>query len=300
MQIKELTTESRNPNSLQIDEVSTLEMVQIMNAEDQKVAEAVAKELPQIAAAIDAMSERFNKGGRIIYTGAGTSGRLGALDAIELTPTYSIPATRTFGLLAGGVEAMYVAVEGAEDSKELAIEDLSKVELSADDILISIAASGRTPYAISALEYANKVGALSISVTCNAGSEMAAIAQHSIAVTVGPEVVTGSTRMKAGTAQKMVLNMLSTGTMIRGGKVYSNLMINVQPTNEKLRIRTVNIVMDATGLSTEDAAALLEDAGQSIPVAIVMHATDATQQAAVDTLEQVNGLVGKAIKLLNQ
>lgn len=297
---KNLTTESRNPNSLKIDEVSTEELVSIINNEDKKVAEAVTSQVPAIARAIDAMSERFLKGGRIIYAGAGTSGRLGALDAIELTPTYSVSPEQTFGLLAGGKEAMYIAVEGAEDSKELAIQDLKEVSLNENDILISIAASGRTPYAISALEYANSVGALSISVTCNDQSEMAKIAQHSIAVVVGPEVVTGSTRMKAGTAQKMVLNMLSTGTMIRTGKVYSNLMINVQPTNEKLVDRTVGIIMEATGLDKDQAAVLLDNANKSIPAAIIMHSTGVDYDTANTALTTANGLVREAINNLSK
>ncbi|HCS99083.1 MAG TPA: N-acetylmuramic acid 6-phosphate etherase, partial [Enterococcus faecalis] len=245
MNLEGLTTEARNEATKKIDQVSTLEMVTLINQEDQKVAQAIEKVLPQIAAAIDAAAERFKKGGRLIYCGAGTSGRLGALDAIELTPTYSVSPERAFGILAGGEKAMYQAIEGAEDSKELAIEDLTQHQLTARDVVIAIAASGRTPYAVSAIEYGKKVGALTISVTCNNQSPMNQLAEIGIAPIVGPEVITGSTRMKAGSAQKMVLNMFSTGIMVKVGNIYQNLMVNVQPTNEKLIQRATNIIKEA-------------------------------------------------------
>lgn len=270
MELEKLVTETRNPNSMKIDRVSTLEMVKMINDEDQKVALAVKEVLPQIAEAIDQISPRFQAGGRIIYCGAGTSGRLGALDAIELKPTYSVEPERAFGLLAGGKKAMFEAVEGAEDSKELALADLKEYNLTAQDTVIAIAASGRTPYAIAALEYANQLGALSIAVTCNPDSEMDTVAAISIAPIVGPEVITGSTRMKAGTAQKLVLNTLSTGVMVKSGKVYQNLMINVQPTNLKLKDRAVRIVQEATGKETEKVINVLEQANYQVAIAIIM------------------------------
>ena len=270
MNLEGLTTEARNEATKKIDQVSTLEMVTLINQEDQKVAQAIEKVLPQIAAAIDAAAERFKKGGRLIYCGAGTSGRLGALDAIELTPTYSVSPERAFGILAGGEKAMYQAIEGAEDSKELAIEDLTQHQLTARDVVIAIAASGRTPYAVSAIEYGKKVGALTISVTCNNQSPMNQLAEIGIAPIVGPEVITGSTRMKAGSAQKMVLNMFSTGIMVKVGNIYQNLMVNVQPTNEKLIQRATNIIKEAAEIEESQAKEYLEAAQLEVAPAIVM------------------------------
>ncbi|MGL5902034.1 MAG: N-acetylmuramic acid 6-phosphate etherase, partial [Cetobacterium sp.] len=245
LNLKSLTTESRNVNTLNIDTVSTAEMVKIINDEDKKVAEAVATELPQIAEAIDGIVERMKKGGRLIYIGAGTSGRLGILDASECPPTYGVSEELVQGLIAGGVEAIFRAKEGAEDSKELAIQDLKDRELTANDTVVGLAASGRTPYVIGGLEYANEIGALTVSITCNADSSVAKEAKIAISPVVGPEVVTGSTRLKSGTAQKLVLNMLSTGSMIKMGKVYGNLMVDVQSTNEKLVERAKKIVSEA-------------------------------------------------------
>lgn len=270
MNLEGLTTEARNEATKKIDQVSTLEMVTLINQEDQKVAQAIEKVLPQIATAIDAAAERFKKGGRLIYCGAGTSGRLGALDAIELTPTYSVSPERAFGILAGGEKAMYQAIEGAEDSKELAIEDLTQHQLTARDVVIAIAASGRTPYAVSAIEYGKKVGALTISVTCNNQSPMNQLAEIGIAPIVGPEVITGSTRMKAGSAQKMVLNMFSTGIMVKVGNIYQNLMVNVQPTNEKLMQRATNIIKEAAEIEESQAKEYLEAAQLEVAPAIVM------------------------------
>lgn len=296
MELSKLTTEKRNVNTMNIDQLSTLEMVKVINKEDQKVAIAVEKVLPQIAEAIDQMSIRFKQGGRLIYCGAGTSGRLGALDAIELTPTYSVPPEKAFGLMAGGKEAMFVAVEGAEDSKELAYEDLKKCQFSSQDILIAIAASGRTPYTIGAIEYANQVGALSVSVTCNDQSEMNKIAQIGIAPIVGPEVITGSTRMKAGTAQKLVLNTISTGIMIQTGKVYQNLMVNVQPTNKKLIERSLKIIQEATGVTEEKAQTFFNSADQKVDVAIVMTLTGLDKEESVEELKKVNGKISEILK----
>lgn len=295
MNLEGLTTEARNEATKKIDQVSTLEMVTLINQEDQKVAQAIEKVLPQIAAAIDAAAERFKKGGRLIYCGAGTSGRLGALDAIELTPTYSVSPERAFGILAGGEKAMYQAIEGAEDSKELAIEDLTQHQLTARDVVIAIAASGRTPYAVSAIEYGKKVGALTISVTCNNQSPMNQLAEIGIAPIVGPEVITGSTRMKAGSAQKMVLNMFSTGIMVKVGNIYQNLMVNVQPTNEKLIQRATNIIKEAAEIEESQAKEYLEAAQLEVAPAIVMAKAHVGFQKAKQLLAEHDGRISEVL-----
>ncbi|HAP5747067.1 N-acetylmuramic acid 6-phosphate etherase [Enterococcus faecalis] len=295
MNLEGLTTEARNEATKKIDQVSTLEMVTLINQEDQKVAQAIEKVLPQIAAAIDAAAERFKKGGRLIYCGAGTSGRLGALDAIELTPTYSVSPERAFGILAGGEKAMYQAIEGAEDSKELAIEDLTQHQLTARDVVIAIAASGRTPYAVSAIEYGKKVGALTISVTCNNQSPMNQLAEIGIAPIVGPEVITGSTRMKAGSAQKMVLNMFSTGIMVKVGNIYQNLMVNVQPTNEKLIQRATNIIKEAAEIEESQAKEYLEAAHLEVAPAIVMAKAHVDFQKAKQLLAEHDGRISEVL-----
>lgn len=295
MNLEGLTTEARNEATKKIDQVSTLEMVTLINQEDQKVAQAIEKVLPQIAAAIDAAAERFKKGGRLIYCGAGTSGRLGALDAIELTPTYSVSPERAFGILAGGEKAMYQAIEGAEDSKELAIEDLTQHQLTARDVVIAIAASGRTPYAVSAIEYGKKVGALTISVTCNNQSPMNQLAEIGIAPIVGPEVITGSTRMKAGSAQKMVLNMFSTGIMVKVGNIYQNLMVNVQPTNEKLIQRATNIIKEAAEIEESQAKEYLEAAQLEVAPTIVMAKAHVDFQKAKQLLAEHDGRISEVL-----
>ena len=295
MNLEGLTTEARNEATKKIDQVSTLEMVTLINQEDQKVAQAIEKVLPQIAAAIDAAAERFKKGGRLIYCGAGTSGRLGALDAIELTPTYSVSPERAFGILAGGEKAMYQAIEGAEDSKELAIENLTQHQLTARDVVIAIAASGRTPYAVSAIEYGKKVGALTISVTCNNQSPMNQLAEIGIAPIVGPEVITGSTRMKAGSAQKMVLNMFSTGIMVKVGNIYQNLMVNVQPTNEKLMQRATNIIKEAAEIEESQAKEYLEAAQLEVAPAIVMAKAHVDFQKAKQLLSEHDGRISEVL-----
>lgn len=295
MNLEGLTTEARNEATKKIDQVSTLEMVTLINQEDQKVAQAIEKVLPQIAAAIDAAAERFKKGGRLIYCGAGTSGRLGALDAIELTPTYSVSPERAFGILAGGEKAMYQAIEGAEDSKELAIEDLTQHQLTARDVVIAIAASGRTPYAVSAIEYGKKVGALTISVTCNNQSPMNQLSEIGIAPIVGPEVITGSTRMKAGSAQKMVLNMFSTGIMVKVGNIYQNLMVNVQPTNEKLIQRATNIIKEAAEIEESQAKEYLEAAQLEVAPAIVMAKAHVDFQKAKQLLAEHDGRISEVL-----
>lgn len=297
--IEKLTTESINEATRNIDRLESLDIVTLINNEDKKVAEAIEKVLPQIAEAVESIVERFKRGGRIIYCGAGSSGRMGTLDAVELPPTYSVSPTRAFGLLAGGDEAMYTAVEGAEDSEELAVEDLKRVKLTADDCVIGIAASGRTPYTKAALEFGKQTGAFTISVTCNQDSAMAKIADISIAPVVGPEVINGSTRMKAGTAQKMVVNMLSTGAMIRLGKVYQNYMVHVQPTNEKLVKRAVKMIIELTGAKEELALKVLYEADKDVAVAIVMIECSCSKNQAREALLESGGQVREAIAAVN-
>lgn len=293
MDIAKLNTEQRNPASQNIDRVPTLKMVEIVNNEDAKIAGAIRAHLDDIAKAIDAASVRYKKGGRLIYIGAGTSGRLGILDATELVPTFGITHERAFGLIAGGQEAMFNAVEGAEDDPNLGRDDLKDTRLSSNDIVIGIAASGRTPYVIGGLEYAQTIGALTIAISCNVGSEISTHADIPIEVPVGPEVVTGSTRMKAGTAQKMILNMLSTGVMIKNGKVYENLMINVQPTNSKLVDRGARIISQATGVSQEKAAETLHEADNQVNVAIVMIKRGLSAEQSQKLIHKSGGLLSK-------
>lgn len=258
-----LTTEAFRPELAEIDRLATLEIARIMNGEDRSVPSAVAGRLPEIAAAIDGVAARMARGGRLIYAGAGTAGRLGVLDASECPPTFNTDPSEVVGLIAGGPSAMVTAVEGAEDSKELAAADLDALDLTPDDTVVGISASGRTPYAIGAVEHARAKGALTIGLSCNADSALGAAAEHPIEVVVGPELLTGSTRLKAGTAQKLVLNMLSTITMIRLGKTYGNLMVDVRASNEKLRARSRRIVSLATGASdTEIEAALAATDGE--------------------------------------
>ncbi|MFG2651174.1 N-acetylmuramic acid 6-phosphate etherase [Streptomyces sp. NPDC048436] len=262
-QLDTLTTEAFRPELSEIDRLPTEEIARIMNGEDATVPTAVAEQLPAIAAAIDGTAERMARGGRLIYAGAGTAGRLGVLDASECPPTFNTDPEEVVGLIAGGPSAMVTAVEGAEDSKELAAKDLDGLRLTADDVVVGVSASGRTPYAIGAVEHARRQGALTIGLSCNADSALAAAADHGIEVVVGPELLTGSTRLKAGTAQKLVLNMLSTITMIRLGKTYGNLMVDVRASNEKLRARSRRIVALATGASdTEIEAALAATDGE--------------------------------------
>ncbi|MFF2329149.1 MULTISPECIES: N-acetylmuramic acid 6-phosphate etherase [unclassified Streptomyces] len=256
-QLDTLTTEAFRPELAEIDRLGTLDIARIMNGEDQAVPSAVAARLPEIAAAIDGTAERMARGGRLIYAGAGTAGRLGVLDASECPPTFNTDPSEVIGLIAGGPSAMIKAVEGAEDSKELAAADLDALGLTADDTVVGISASGRTPYAIGAVEHARTKGALTIGLSCNADSALGAAAEHGIEIVVGPELLTGSTRLKAGTAQKLVLNMISTITMIRLGKTYGNLMVDVRASNEKLRARSRRIVSLATGAADEEIEAAL-------------------------------------------
>lgn len=294
--LSKLTTESRNQNTLDIDKVSTIEMVKKINNEDKKVAEAVEKELPQIAEAIDGIVDRIHKGGRLIYMGAGTSGRLGILDSSECPPTYGVSEELVQGLIAGGHEAIFRAKEGAEDSKELAVNDLKDKDLNSNDIVVGLAASGRTPYVIGGLEYANQIGALTISITCNKNSDVSKTSKIAISPVVGAEVVTGSTRLKAGTAQKLVLNMLSTGTMIKLGKVYGNLMVDVRATNEKLVERAKRIVCEATNVSTEEATKYLEETKFDVKLAIFMILSGLNKEKAEEKLVKNKGYIAKALE----
>ena len=298
IKLENLTTESRNSSSLNIDKVSTLDMVKIINNEDKKVALAVEKELVKIAEAIDGIVSGMQKGGRLIYIGAGTSGRLGILDASECPPTYGVSEELVQGIIAGGTEAIFRAKEGAEDSKELAIEDLKSKNITENDTIVGLAASGRTPYVIGGLEYANKIGALTVSITCNANSEVAKVSKVSIAPVVGAEVVTGSTRMKAGTAQKLVLNMLSTGTMIKLGKVYGNLMVDVRATNKKLVERAKKIVCEATGVDREVAEKVLKETNYDVKLSILMILTVLDINEAKEKLTQNKGYIAKAMETI--
>lgn len=297
MQLDEILTEQRNHRSTHIDRESTLDMVATINREDQRVARAVQKQLPQIAAAIDAAYPKFDQGGRLIYVGAGTSGRLGVIDATELQPTYGLTAQQTFGLIAGGQAALTQTVQSAEDSPELAQTDLEAVNITANDIVIASAASGQTPYTVAALRYAQAQGALGIGFSCIADSELAELADYPITPVVGPEVITGATLLKAGTAEKMVLNMLSTGIMIKSGKVYQNLMINVVPTNDKTLERAKKIIAEATQMSTLAAERALARSGNNVPLAIVLIETKGTIAEAKELLATTNGHVSQAVKL---
>ncbi|MER5949611.1 N-acetylmuramic acid 6-phosphate etherase [Streptomyces sp. NPDC001904] len=276
-QLATLTTEAFRPELAEIDQLPTHEIAMIMNGEDATVPGAVAAQLPRIAAAIDGTAARMARGGRLIYAGAGTAGRLGVLDASECPPTFNTDPSEVIGLIAGGPSAMVTAVEGAEDSKDLAAEDLAALNLTENDVVVGISASGRTPYAIGAVEHARKTyGALTIGLSCNADSALAAAADHGIEVVVGPELLTGSTRLKAGTAQKLVLNMLSTITMIRLGKTYGNLMVDVRASNEKLRARSRRIVSLATGAedSVIEAALAATDGEVKNAILVVLGEVD--------------------------
>jgi len=265
-----LLTEQQNPDTLRLDNLPTLEILELMNREDQQVAVAVKAALPKIARAVNAIVERLDNGGRLIYIGAGTSGRLGVLDAVECVPTFSASPELVVGVIAGGSNALTQAVEGAEDDPNLARTDLQALKLSARDAVVGIAASGATPYVLGALAYAKEVGALPVSIACNVPAPVLDAADIGIGVVVGPEVLTGSTRLKSGTAQKMVLNMISTATFVKLGKVYGNLMVDVQITNAKLARRARNIVMQVGNVSAEEAERLITTASSEVKTAIVM------------------------------
>ncbi|MEU3983051.1 N-acetylmuramic acid 6-phosphate etherase [Streptomyces sp. NPDC026672] len=294
-QLEQLTTEAFRPELAEIDRLPTLDIARLMNGEDTRVPAAVAERLPEIAAAIDAIAARMARGGRLVYAGAGTAGRLGVLDASECPPTFSTDPDRVVGLIAGGPDAMVTSVEGAEDSGELAREDLDSLGLTADDTVVGVSASGRTPYAVGAVEHARTRGALTVGLSCNSGSALAAAAEHGIEVVVGPELLTGSTRLKAGTAQKLVLNMLSTITMIRLGKTYGNLMVDVRATNDKLRARARRIVALATGAPDEEIEAALTATGGEVKNAILTLLTGVDAPTAARLLTRSTGHLREAL-----
>ncbi|MFO6424987.1 N-acetylmuramic acid 6-phosphate etherase [Motilimonas sp. KMU-193] len=289
--LQKLVTESRNPASEAIDTLPTIDMLKVINAEDKKVPDAVANTLPEIAQAVDVIANALQQGGRLIYVGAGTSGRLGILDASECPPTFGSDPRQVVGLIAGGHRAILAAVENAEDNQQQAEQDLAELEFSAQDVLVGIAASGRTPYVLGAMAYANQLGATTVSVACNPDCQMAQLANIAICAVVGPEVVTGSSRMKAGTAQKLILNMLTTGAMIRIGKVYGNLMVDVEATNAKLVERQKNIVMAATECERDIAEQALLAADGHCKTAIVMILAQLSASQAKALLAEHQGFI---------
>ncbi|MCJ1680619.1 N-acetylmuramic acid 6-phosphate etherase [Streptomyces sp. APSN-46.1] len=294
-QLDTLATEAHRPELADIDRLSTLDIARTMNAEDATVPAAVAARLPQIAVAIDAIAPRMTRGGRLIHAGAGTAGRIGVLDASECPPTFNTDPAQVIGLIAGGPSAMLKAVEGAEDSKELAAADLAALALTADDTVIGISASGRTPYAIGAVEYARTRGALTVGLSCNPGSALAAAAEHGIEVVTGPELLTGSTRLKAGTAQKLVLNLISTITMIRLGKTYGNLMVDLRASNEKLRARSRRIVALATGAPDAEIETALTATGGEVKNAILVILAGVDAPTAAELLSTSQGHLRAAL-----
>ncbi|MGV3490998.1 MAG: N-acetylmuramic acid 6-phosphate etherase [Devosia sp.] len=294
-QLQQLVSETRNPRTVDIDLMSSLDMVAAINAEDRVVAEAVGATLPQVAQAVDAIVAAFSAGGRLIYIGAGTSGRLGVLDASECPPTYGVPADMVVGLIAGGLDALVNASEGAEDNADAGASDLAAIGLTAKDVVVGIAVSGRTPYVIGALEYAASVGATTVALTCNPDSPISRMAQISIAPVVGPEVISGSTRMKSGTAQKLVLNMLSTASMVRIGKTYGNLMVDMIASNEKLVARAVRIVMQATECSADVAEAAMAASEGDTKLAILTILTGKSVEEARAALTGAGGVLRRAL-----
>lgn len=294
--LDKLITESRNINTVNIDSVSTIEMLRMINDEDKTVAYAVEKELGRIAEAVDLIHDRLSKGGRLIYIGAGTSGRLGIVDASECPPTFGTDPELVQGIIAGGRDAVFRSVEGAEDDKEGGVKDVKAVGLCAKDILVGLAASGRTPYVIGALEYAKSINTATVAVTCNPDSEMSRVAGVSIAPVVGPEALTGSTRLKAGTAQKLVLNMLTTGVMIKLGKVYENLMVDVKASNIKLTERAKKIVSQCAGVEEAEARKALEETDYDVKLAIFMIKSGLPKEEAGKVLDEYHGYIKKALQ----
>ncbi|EHQ62523.1 N-acetylmuramic acid 6-phosphate etherase [Paenibacillus dendritiformis] len=291
-----LFTEMRNEKTMNLDSLRPIEIVKLINEEDKKVALSVEKELGNIALAIEEIVKRRKKGGRLIYIGAGTSGRLGIIDSVECPPTFSASYDEVIGIIAGGKSAFVQAGEGAEDCEDAAVKDLKQIDLKAEDSVIGITASGRTPYVLAALAYANEIGALTIALTANSNSIAGCEANIRIETETGPEVLTGSTRMKAATAHKMVLNMISTGTMIQLGKVYENLMVDVHVSNEKLRHRAIGIIQTITGLSKEKAQQIFEQANGEVKAAIVMHKKQVSYEEASKYLEKYSGHIRKALE----
>jgi len=298
--LRKIGTEQRNSNTRHIDSLSTLEILQVINNEDKTVAYAVEKALPQISSLVDVIVEKFYKDGRLIYMGAGTSGRIGILDAVELRPTYGVPDDMVMCLMAGGESAFVKAVEGAEDSKEMAVSDLKKINLTSKDVVIGITASGRTPYAVGGVEYAKSIGCITGCITTSPNSEIAKIVDYPIEAITGAEPITGSTRMKSGTAQKMICNLISTTSMIKMGKVYENLMIDVQPTNQKLVSRAQNIIIEVTGISNEEAQKYIDKfGGVKKALFAILSGIDDIEKVNY-YLDQTKGHIRNALKLVGK
>lgn len=289
-------TESRNEATMHLDEMTIQQALETMNAEDQKVAEQIKVILPELTKVIEITTQQFKQGGRIIYMGAGTSGRLGVLDAAECVPTFNTDTNEVIGLIAGGQRAMTVAVEGAEDDEALAQEDLQHIHVSEKDVVIGIAASGSTPYVKGGLKYATQIGSYTVAISCNVNTQISKLAQFPIEVNVGPEVLTGSTRLKSGTAQKLILNMISTITMVGVGKVYDNLMVDVKATNQKLIDRSIRIIQDICDISYEKSQKLYKDSDQNLKVAVVMHLCNISKSEASKRLQRNDNIIKKAIK----
>lgn len=295
-ELSALSTEMVNPATENIDALSTLDMVRLINEEDKKVALAVEKALPEIAAAVDIIAAALESGGRLVYMGAGTSGRLGVLDASECVPTFGVREGLVVGFIAGGREAAFTALEAVEDNELLGAKDLQSIDFTAKDVVVGIAASGRTPYVLGGLRYASELGAKTVALSCVADARISAAADIAIEVVPGPEVISGSTRMKAGTAQKMVLNMLSTGGMIKTGKVYRNLMVDVVASNHKLVERALRITMQASGADAKTAAKALEAAGNQVKLAVLMCKSGLDAEAAREKLDAAKGHLRRALE----
>ncbi|MCI7574872.1 MAG: N-acetylmuramic acid 6-phosphate etherase [Oscillospiraceae bacterium] len=291
-----MSTETRNSRTMDLDIMTPLEIVTVMNEEDARVPEAIKPQLNNIAQCVSWATQSIEAGSRLIYMGAGTSGRLGVLDAAECPPTFGVSPETVVGLIAGGDKAFIKAVEGAEDSAELGRQDLVNIGLTSQDLVVGIAASGRTPYVLGGLEYAKEMGCHTVGISCNPGSAVGGAAELAIEVVPGPECLTGSTRLKAGTAQKLILNMISTATMVRCGKAFQNLMVDVVPTNEKLRVRAENIVMEATGVTRERAKEALLQSGDKVKTAILMILVGCGREEAEEKLEKTNGHIREAMK----
>jgi N-acetylmuramic acid 6-phosphate etherase len=294
-ELERLVSEDRNPRSMDIDLLPTEDVLRRINEEDGNVPAAVGEVIPQIAEAVDEIVKAFRKGGRLVYSGAGTSGRLGVLDASECPPTFSVPEEMVVGLIAGGDHALRHPIEGAEDDVEQGRKDLMDINLTADDVLVGIASSGRTPYVIGALNYAKSIGAKTVALSCNPGSAIGDIADIAISPVVGPEILTGSTRLKSGTAQKLVLNMLTTASMIRIGKTYQNLMVDMHASNQKLLARAARIVMQATDCSAEEARRVLDLTNNDVKLAILIALTGLDVDAARAALQNAGGFLRTAI-----
>ena len=296
MNLKQYTTEARNPNTYNLDTMTSLEIVSAMNKEDYNVPKGIESELNQISKLVDEVVKAFENGGRLIYIGAGTSGRLGVLDASECPPTFGVNSSLVVGLIAGGDGALRNPIEGAEDNEELAVNDLKSINLTNKDVLVGIAASGRTPYVIGGLKYANSLGCITGSIACNKGSKIGEIAKIKIEAEVGPEVLTGSSRLKSGSAQKMILNMITTASMVLSGKAYQNLMVDVVQSNEKLKTRAENIVMDATEVTREHAREMLDKSNGNCKLAIMAILSGKSISESRKLLKGSNGHIRKALE----